>query len=43
MFLRLKNKMNQKILDHYLKFSVYTNPGLYKEYFKSLPNDISEL
>ena len=36
-------KMNNKILEYYLNFSVYTNPGLYKDFLKDLPDNISEL
>lgn len=35
--------MNQKILNHYLEFSTFTNPGLYKEFLQSLPDGIEEL
>jgi len=35
--------MDKNILQHYLEFGVFTNPGCYKEYFQSLPNDIKEL
>ncbi len=35
--------MNQKILDHYLEFSQYTDPGLYKNLLKKLPNKIEEI
>lgn len=35
--------MNKKILDHYLKFSVFTNPGCYKDFCKKLPDDVKEL
>ncbi len=35
--------MNQKILDHYRTYSQFTYPGLYEDYLKSLPDDISEL
>lgn len=35
--------MNTKILDHYLKFGTFTNPGCYKKYLQTLPNDIKEL
>ena len=36
--------MNQKILNHYLKFSQYTDPGLYGHLLKAkLPNDIRQL
>lgn len=32
--------MNKKILDHYLGFGQFTDPGLYKESLKNLPSDI---
>src|SRR3990167_4437678 len=36
--------MNKKILDHYLQFGQYTDPGLYKEILrKNLPDDIKEI
>jgi len=36
--------MEQKILDHYLEFGAYTNPGSYKDVFAhDLPDDIREL
>ena len=35
--------MKEKILNHYLQFSTYTNPGCYVDFLKSLPDDISEL
>ncbi len=36
--------MDRKILNHYLEFSQYTNPGLYKELLrKSLPDDVKEI
>ena len=35
--------MNEDILNHYLKVGMYTNYGEYKEYFKSLPDDVYEL
>ena len=36
--------MNNKILEHYLQFSIYTNPGLYKENLISeLPDDIRQI
>lgn len=36
--------MNNKILNHYLHFSQYTNPGLYKDVLqKSLPNNVEEI
>lgn len=35
--------MNSHILDFYRSFSTYTNPGLYKNLLKNLPDDVSEL
>jgi hypothetical protein len=36
--------VNQKILDHYRKFSLYTYPGLYLEAIKtSLPEDVRDI
>jgi len=35
--------MNKKILEHYLEFSAFTNPGCYKDYLQKLPDDIKEL
>lgn len=36
--------MDDKILSHYLQFSQYTNPGLYKDILqKSLPNSVEEI
>jgi len=35
--------MQQKILDHYLEYGTFTYPGIYEEYFKSLPSDIKEI
>jgi hypothetical protein len=35
--------MKKEILDYYKKISMYTNYGEYKEYFKSLPDDLKEL
>lgn len=36
--------MNQRILNHYLEFSVYTNPGLYQSMLKNdLPNDVRDV
>jgi hypothetical protein len=35
--------MQQKILDHYLKYSLFTYPGLYEDYLRSLPDDIREI
>ena len=31
--------MHKKILNHYLKYSLFTYPGLYENYLKSLPDD----
>lgn len=35
--------MQQKILDHFKEYSMFTYPGLYEEYLKTLPHDIKEL
>jgi len=35
--------MNEKILNHYLQFSTFTNPGCYKKILQSLPDDIKEI
>ena len=35
--------MRKEIKEHYLKYSLYTYPGLYEDYLKTLPNDIYEL
>ncbi|MGD0729072.1 MAG: hypothetical protein ABR981_03275 [Candidatus Micrarchaeaceae archaeon] len=36
--------MNNKVLNHYLEFSMYTNSGLYKELIrKTLPDDIQKI
>lgn len=35
--------MQQKVLDHYLKYGMFTYPGLYEKYLKSLPDDIREI
>lgn len=35
--------MNKEMLDFYLKTSIYTNYEPYKEYYKSLPDDMEEL
>lgn len=34
---------NKKILEHYLKFSTYTNPGCYKDLLKKLPDDVRKI
>lgn len=35
--------MQQKVLDHYLKYGLFTYPGLYEKYLQSLPDDIREI
>ena len=35
--------MDKKILNHYLQFGAFTNPGCYKIFLQNLPNDIKEL
>ena len=35
--------MDKKILNHYLQFGTFTNPGYYKEFLKNLPDDVKEL
>lgn len=35
--------MDKKILNHYLQFGTFTNPGRYKEFLQNLPNDVKEL
>ena len=35
--------MEQRILDHYLQFSTFTNPGCDKDFLVSLPSDVKEL
>lgn len=35
--------MKQEILAHYLKFGMFTYPGLYTEYLKTLPDDVQEI
>src|SRR3972149_574370 len=35
--------MENKILDHYLEFSIYTNPGLYKKELRKLPKDVRKI
>ncbi len=37
------SQLAQKQRDHYLSFSTFTNPGLYKELLVALPDDIREL
>ena len=35
--------MNKEILNHYLEFSMFTNPGLYNDKLKDLPKDIRKI
>lgn len=35
--------LNEKIKNHYLEFGVFTNPGLYQDFLRNLPDDITEL
>lgn len=36
--------MLNKILNHYLQFSLYTNPGCYKDsLYKNLPDDVRKI
>jgi hypothetical protein len=35
--------VNKRISDHYCGYGLFTYPGLYEEYLKSLPNDVREL
>lgn len=35
--------MDQKVFDHYLEFSTYTEPGLYKDLFNKLPDEIKKI
>ncbi|MEI6463063.1 MAG: transglutaminase domain-containing protein [bacterium] len=35
--------MNSDILNHFLKFSTYTDPGLYKSYLEKFPDEIPEI
>ncbi len=35
--------MQQKTLDHYLEYGLFTYPGLYESYLKTLPGDVREL
>lgn len=34
---------NKKLLDHYLQYGLFTYPGLYEDYLKTLPDDVKEL
>lgn len=35
--------MNKKVRDHYLEYGMFTYPGLYENYFKSLPDDVRKI
>lgn len=35
--------MNEKILNHYLQFSTFTNPGSYKKILQGFPDDIRKI
>ncbi len=35
--------MDKKILNHYRKFSTFTNPGCYKKFLQNLPDNVKEL
>ena len=35
--------MKKEILEHYLKYGIFTYPGLYEDYLKTLPDNIYEL
>jgi hypothetical protein len=35
--------MNKNILDHYLQFGMFTNPGCYRDTLRAMPDDIKEL
>jgi|TARA_B100001964_G_scaffold243241_1_gene320550 hypothetical protein len=35
--------MDKKIINHYLQFGTFTNPGCYKEFLQNLPDDVKEL
>lgn len=37
------SELTQKQRDHYLEFSIFTNPGLYKDLLSTLPDDVREL
>lgn len=39
----IADAMQQEVLEHFLEFSVFTNPGLYKDVLFTLPADIREL
>ncbi len=35
--------MDKRVLDHYLQFSLYTNPGCYRKNLQDLPSSIEEI
>lgn len=35
--------MNLQVLDHYLAYGMFTYPGLYEDYLKTLPDDVRKL
>lgn len=35
--------MQQNILNHYLEYGLFSYPGIYEDYLKSLPDDVREL
>ncbi|MCX6779042.1 MAG: hypothetical protein NTU97_02320, partial [Candidatus Magasanikbacteria bacterium] len=35
--------MDQKILEHHLQFSTFTDPGCYKVFLQSLPDGVKDL
>lgn len=35
--------MNKQTTDHYLQFGTFTNPGCYKDFFQTLPDNVAEL
>ncbi len=35
--------MNERLYAHYLSTGIYTNPGVYADYFRTLPDNIADL
>ncbi|MCA9487059.1 MAG: transglutaminase domain-containing protein [Candidatus Woesearchaeota archaeon] len=35
--------MDEQLLNHYLKYSTFTNPACYKQFLQTLPNDIEKI
>lgn len=35
--------MAERVYAHYLSTGIYTNPGAYADYFRILPNNITDL